>query len=148
MILITGGAFQGKGTFARSLGADILEKAGSRETVNRDRIPEADGRFCESSEAENAMVWNYFTEWLCRKWKAGEPWEQELEQVLTVNPEIILVTRELGCGLVPIDAFDRSFRENHGRLCCRLAERASEVYRVSCGVAMKIKGDGRGTEVC
>ena len=33
----------------------------------------------------------------------------------------VLVTDEIGCGIVPADAFERLYREETGRLCCQFA---------------------------
>ncbi|KIR01579.1 hypothetical protein P261_00393 [Lachnospiraceae bacterium TWA4] len=52
----------------------------------------------------------------------------------------MLVSNELGYGIVPMDAFDRKYRETTGRICCMIAEQADEVYRVVCGLPQKIKG--------
>lgn len=130
MILITGGAFQGKGACAIKLtGKDAGE------------ITVADGRIHDHQEALGADVWDHMTQWVRRRMEAGEDVDQAVEQVLKENPSIIIVTQELGCGLVPMDSFDRRYREDHGRLCCRLAKQAEAVYRVSCGIAVKIKGE-------
>ena len=51
----------------------------------------------------------------------------------------MLVTNELGYGVVPIDKFDRAYREKTGRVCCQAARRASEVHRVVCGIGTVIK---------
>jgi adenosyl cobinamide kinase/adenosyl cobinamide phosphate guanylyltransferase len=56
------------------------------------------------------------------------------------NPDVVLVSNELGYGVVPIDAFDRKYREGTGRLCCLLAKEATEVHRVVCGLGQVIKG--------
>ena len=50
-----------------------------------------------------------------------------------------VVCNELGCGIVPMDASDRAWREETGRLCCAIAEQADGVYRMSCGIAQCIK---------
>ena len=50
-----------------------------------------------------------------------------------------LVANELGCGIVPMDPFERQFREAFGRLCCRLAQEAKEVHRVICGLGTVIR---------
>ena len=55
------------------------------------------------------------------------------------NPQVVLVVNELGCGVVPMDAFDRKYRERAGRLCCALAREAEEVHRVLCGIGTRIK---------
>lgn len=52
-----------------------------------------------------------------------------------------VVCDELGCGIVPVDAFEREWRENVGRLCCDIAAQADRVYRVCCGIGQCIKGD-------
>ena len=56
------------------------------------------------------------------------------------NPELTIVCNELGCGVVPVDAFERELRERVGRLCCALAVQAETVVRVFCGVPLVIKG--------
>lgn len=50
-----------------------------------------------------------------------------------------IILREMGCGLVPVDKDIREERESMGRLACKLAEVATEVYRVSCGIGTRIK---------
>ena len=50
-----------------------------------------------------------------------------------------VVCNELGCGVVPVDAFDREYRERTGRVCTVLAAASDEVYRVICGVGLRIK---------
>ena len=51
----------------------------------------------------------------------------------------IIVCNELGCGVVPMDAFERAWRERTGRLGCELAKQAEAVYRVTCGIGTRIK---------
>lgn len=51
----------------------------------------------------------------------------------------VVVCQEVGCGVVPLDRTDRDRREAVGRLCCRLAAQAEAVYRVNCGIAMRLK---------
>ena len=41
--------------------------------------------------------------------------------------------------ITPLDRTDRDWRERVGRLCCRLAAEADEVYRVHCGLGVRIK---------
>lgn len=53
----------------------------------------------------------------------------------------IIVCQEVGGGVVPIDAFERDWREYTGRLCCDIAAQAERVYRVYCGIATCIKGE-------
>lgn len=51
----------------------------------------------------------------------------------------VVACREVGCGVVPLDRADRDRREAVGRLCCDLAAQAEAVYRVNCGIAMRLK---------
>ena len=64
---------------------------------------------------------------------------QLIPKLLQENPRIVLVTNELGYGIVPIDPFDRSWRELTGRICTELAEHADEVTRVVCGIPVVLK---------
>ena len=51
----------------------------------------------------------------------------------------VIICDEVGCGVVPLDPAERALRERVGRLCVRLAERAEQVVRVSCGIAAVLK---------
>lgn len=46
---------------------------------------------------------------------------------------------EVGAGVIPLAAADRTWRESAGRLACLLAERADVVIRMVCGVPVRIK---------
>jgi adenosylcobinamide kinase/adenosylcobinamide-phosphate guanylyltransferase len=52
---------------------------------------------------------------------------------------IILVTNEVGCGIVPENALARKFRDAAGRLNQMAAERAAEVHWMIFGVGLRIK---------
>lgn len=82
------------------------------------------------------------------KWPGGcltarEDAQPELDAlpaaILSGPLDRILVTDEIGCGIVPADAFERLYREETGRVCCRLAAEARQVWRVTCGMGMRIK---------
>ena len=65
---------------------------------------------------------------------------KEAERLLADSPsDLVVVTNEIGCGLVPVDAEEREWREASGRVNCLLAERASRVIRVVCGVGLVLK---------
>lgn len=53
----------------------------------------------------------------------------------------IITCREIGCGIVPMDALERKWREETGRLCCAIAETADLVVRVSAGIPQVLKGE-------
>lgn len=59
------------------------------------------------------------------------------------NPKLIFICDEVGCGVVPLKSEERIWREQVGRLCCRLAQEAKSVERIFCGLPLILKGDGR-----
>lgn len=62
-----------------------------------------------------------------------------LPSLETLLDREVVVCREVGCGVVPMDRGDRDWREAVGRLCCALAREAEAVYRLQCGLAMRLK---------
>ena len=67
------------------------------------------------------------------------PIQRLAEQIMEKNPGLVIVTTELGYGLVPVDPFERAYREAVGRICTELAACANRVDRVICGVGIRIK---------
>lgn len=124
MILVTGGCFQGK-------------KAYACEKFHVGEQDAADGAVCSMEELYQAKLLYHFHEYIRRLMEAGQ--ELDLERLMKENPDMILVTNELGYGVVPVDRFDREYREKTGRICCRIAKSADEVHRVVCGIGTVIK---------
>ena len=52
---------------------------------------------------------------------------------------VILVTNEVGCGIVPESELARTFRDLAGRLNQELARRADEVYWMAFGIPIEVK---------
>jgi adenosyl cobinamide kinase/adenosyl cobinamide phosphate guanylyltransferase len=126
MILVTGGSFQGKLDYVK----EHFHLAG-------DDV--ADGGACALEAAFDKPVLDRLHRLAERLLDAGtEPLDAVREGVLR-NPGIILICDEVGCGVVPMEAKDRALRETVGRMQCMAAKMADEVYRVSCGLAAKIK---------
>lgn len=65
--------------------------------------------------------------------------EEFLQEIMSRFPDLILICDEVGNGIVPLDAFEREYREKTGRLLCETAERAEKVVRVFCGIGQRIK---------
>lgn len=126
MILVTGGCFQGKTVYACDTFKIPMEEA-------------ADGAVCPQEALYRVKLLYHFHEYIRRLLESGQ--EFSLERLKRENPEIILVTNELGCGVVPIDKFDRDYREKTGRICCCIAKEAKEVHRVVCGLGTVIRHD-------
>ena len=144
MILVVGGAFQGKKEYAmRQFGipeeafADLADFG----AVDSDCVTEDD---C-SSETEalrDARAADHLHRWIRSRMEAGDSPEKvwsALERFLADYPDIILLIDEIGCGVIPMDPFERDWRECCGRIGCRLAEQADEVHRVICGIGQRIR---------
>lgn len=54
--------------------------------------------------------------------------------------DLLLVTNEVGCGIVPNNDLARSFRDMSGCMNRVVAELADAVYLCTCGIPVKIKG--------
>ena len=54
-------------------------------------------------------------------------------------PDAVVITDEIGCGVVPMDRNDRIWREAAGRALCVIAQKAETVIRVTCGIGVRIK---------
>ena len=83
---------------------------------------------------------SHFEAFIRRGLKDGLPVRSLPEYLKKENPDVIIVCREVGCGIVPMDAFEREYRETVGRVCTELAAMSEEVHRVLCGVGTVIKG--------
>ena len=53
--------------------------------------------------------------------------------------ESVLICADIFCGVVPMGAEMRAWREQTGRLCEYLSENAESVWRVFCGLEQKLK---------
>ena len=126
MKLIMGGALQGKLAYATAAAELAPEEFG-------------DGAVCGFEVLDTCRGMNHFHEYVRRYLAEGRSVEELPERIVQKNPEVVLVANELGCGIVPMDPFERQFREAFGRLCCRLAQEAKEVHRVICGLGTVIR---------
>ncbi len=127
MKLIIGGGYQRKMEYALSL-------IGDRE------IEIAEGENCTMEEVCKKPLIHNFHQFLRRMIEEEKDLESVIKFILKANPDVMIVTDEIGSGIVPVDEFDRMAREQTGRACCMLAKEAEEVHRVIAGIGMKIKG--------
>lgn len=126
MKMIIGGAFQGKTALA-------MEKYPDIEWV--------DGADADWNSAETAKGILNFHEFIRGEMQKKKDVSELAEHLISCNPDVILVSDEVGYGVVPVDAFDRAYREAVGRICTKLAAYSSEVTRVVCGIGTVIKHD-------
>lgn len=133
MILVTGGAYQGKKKIARDLWQQKKVVQDALEPVV------VAGDTANIKQLLQAEIIVQFHLWIRRMAEEGTDPYPLVHQIFQENPWVILTLDQVGCGVVPIDAFDRKYRETVGRISCLLAEQAKEVYLVTCGIARRIK---------
>lgn len=124
MEMIIGGAFQGKAAYAAKEHPDIVFQRGDSLSEN------------ELLKARGVLG---FQNYICKEMKEGKDVLDLAEKIIAHNPEIVIVSEEIGYGVVPVDAFDRTYREAVGRICTKLASHSRKVTRVICGIGMVIK---------
>ena len=140
MILIIGGACQGKKKFAQELSGMDEPAFSSNMADGADDCPE---------DAWKKRFLIGFHQWIRRTLEEGKDPEEFVRQVIKAGmytsgirfywTEIVTMD-EVGCGIVPIERAERDYREAAGRAGQMLAGHARQVYRVVCGIPVKIKG--------
>ncbi len=74
----------------------------------------------------------------------GVDWQSEREKFLAILPKlqgnIILVSNEVGMGIVPLGEINRQFQDEQGRLNQAVAAIADKVTFVAAGLPLKLKG--------
>lgn len=131
MELYLGGAFQGKLDYVKSLynGRKI-------EIYGKDDF----GKLC-ALENQDA-IWNDFHLTIKTLLEKNESQDKITSQVFSIigkNPEIKIISCEIGSGIVPIDKTDRLWRDFCGHLLVQLAQKADKVERIICGLPQRIK---------
>ena len=61
------------------------------------------------------------------------------DKYLEKHPDTVIICDEVGNGIVPLDSFEREYRERLGRLLCEIAAKAERVERIVCGIGQRIK---------
>lgn len=71
----------------------------------------------------------------------GENPMAEVEKLLQDEAldSMVIVSNDIGNGLVPTDDFERGYREMVGRVNCAIAAEAEQVIRIICGIPTRIK---------
>lgn len=122
--LVIGGAFQGKTAYVKRKNPNLTWCDG--ETCDLDAVWKADGIL-------------HFERWIRRWMEAGRAVSRLAERLIEENPNRVIVSTEIGYGLVPVDSFDREYREAVGRICTKLGKEAVQIERIVCGIPTIIK---------
>lgn len=116
MILIIGGSYQGK-----------LSWAVSRYGIKENEILD----LAVSDPLPGYGCYTHF-ESLTRRY-------DDVSQWLPLFNDAVVISRELGCGVVPMDAEERVWRERHGVLLKKIASGSDGVVRIFCGLPEVLK---------
>lgn len=167
--LILGGARSGKSALAEQRASEggrqvvyiATAEAGDEEMAeriahHRERRPEAwlsveeplalAAVLAENAAADRAVIVDCLTLWLSNLMAADEArLNDEREQLLRLLPSlpgrVVLVSNEVGLGIVPDNPLARRFRDEAGWLNQRVAEQAARVTFVAAGLPMILKGE-------
>ena len=125
MVLIFGGAYQGKVEFAK-------ENFG---------VTENDVFICTE---DKEIDWSYkvianLDQAFLKHVNEGKESREVLEENLDTLKDKILIVNDISQGIVPMEKNLRDWREMTGRAMLYLSKEADEVYRVFCGLGNKIK---------
>lgn len=141
MIFITGGKSQGKTTFAESFQRPIIDDIEMKikewmmngneeqEQLLRNIENEIDNEIREYEKNIEIIEGDK------RRYNIAE--HDEMTSVW--KEEVVLISREIGCGIVPVDKQESMWREQSGRISCIIAKHATEVYKMESGIAVRIK---------
>ena len=129
MKLIIGGAYQGK-----------LDYALQNYNINIKNVFESnEDKLLSDINKDDIKVIHNFHLFIKRCLEKSIDPLEEIKNCIKVNPDMIIISDEVGYGIVPMTKFDREYREMVGRICCYLAKEANEVIRVTCGIGRRIK---------
>ncbi|MEP7365706.1 MAG: bifunctional adenosylcobinamide kinase/adenosylcobinamide-phosphate guanylyltransferase [Acidobacteriota bacterium] len=94
-----------------------------------------------AEERFDVLVVDCLTLWLSNMILAEHEVDREkmLDEIAMAPLPCILVTNEVGCGIVPENALARRFRDEAGTLNRQAAERAVEAYWMIFGVPLRLK---------
>lgn len=164
LILITGGARSGKSTKALALAAPYAQKlyvatATAGDDEMHDRIERhkaergADWSTVEEPldlaramrvQPEAVAVVDCLTLWLSNAMQANLAIEESLDDFIAAalqrHAPVIVVTNEVGLGIVPAFESGRRFRDLAGLANQRIAAAADTVWLMVCGLGLRVKG--------
>ena len=119
MDLIIGGAYQGKLDYARSVYT----------------LEEADICHCTPETAPDTACrcWVHYEQYVLGCVRRGEAPQ------LPEREDAIVIADDIFCGVVPLDAETRLWREETGRALHAVSRHAATVTRIFCGLPLKLK---------
>jgi len=164
LTLVLGGARSGKSTYAEGLveaigGGVYLATAEALDKEMQERVQGHQDRrgnlwraveepldLCGALRAngEGPVLVDCLTLWLSNIMAAGRDVESEIKSLISTLSEcgapVVMVSNEVGLGIVPDNALARAFRDEAGRMNQQLASVADRVVFVAAGLPLIMKG--------
>ena len=126
MILIFGGAYQGKLGYA----------------LERFKLTDADVYRCGNDNVhmpEKMKIIYEIDKWILSLIKNDIDVEQAIRQFVDSNRDTIVICNDISCGIVPLDPVLRKWRDAVGKSLAVLSGISDEVIRLFCGIPTRIK---------
>jgi adenosylcobinamide kinase/adenosylcobinamide-phosphate guanylyltransferase len=166
LTLVLGGARSGKSRYAERLvlgsglapvylaTAEALDAEMAARIAEHKRRRGADWRTVEEPldlvatlrrecGPDRAVLVDCLTLWLSNLMVAGRPVRPEMARLVELLPRqpgpLVLVSNEVGLGVVPADAMARAFIDHAGWLHQRIAEQADDVVFMAAGLPLHLK---------
>ena len=92
----------------------------------------------EATDGQGARLVDCLTLWLANCGEAADV-DGLVATLRHQRDPVILVTNELGGGIVPMNAMARDFRDRHGWMNQAVAEAADQVWLAVCGQPLRVK---------
>jgi adenosylcobinamide kinase/adenosylcobinamide-phosphate guanylyltransferase len=168
-VLVLGGARSGKTGFAerlamrngqrpvylataQALDGEMRERVSTHQAQRAGRFKTVEepldlsGAILTAAKANDIILVDCLTLWITNLLGDNMDVAQAVEELAATLSElraarVILVSNEVGLGIVPDNAMARSFRDLAGSAHQRLAEICDDVYFVIAGLPMTLKGD-------
>lgn len=171
-VLVLGGARSGKTAFAESLAlrsgskpaylataealdAEMRDRVASHKAGRAERFATIEepvalsDALLDAASDHDVILVDCLTLWITNLLVANEDVARHVSElgatlVQLKTAKVILVSNEVGLGIVPDNAMARTFRDLAGSAHQRLAEICDDVYFVVAGLPMTLKGEAPG----
>ncbi|MTH79654.1 bifunctional adenosylcobinamide kinase/adenosylcobinamide-phosphate guanylyltransferase [Paracoccus aestuariivivens] len=165
IVMVTGGARSGKSALAESMISRIPDhriyiataeawddEMTQRIKLHRDRRADGwttleepidlSGALARTDDGKTVRLIDCLTLWLSNVMAQGDPGphvDALCAQLRAQHGPVVLVTNELGLGIVPDNALARKFRDQHGWMNQAIAGIADEVWMAVSGLSLRLK---------
>lgn len=135
MVLIIGGAYQGKLDYA----------------MNEYELTDEDVFTCDENSTAvgfDEKVIDHFERYIFALIKAGQVPERAVGMQIRAGryKNKIIICDDISQGVVPMDKTERAWREGVGRTMVKVSEQADKVVRLFCGIPEVLKDDSKEEE--